>query len=87
MNLNIRQFPDEVHQRLLARAARQGQSIGECVVQICEKYLQERPDGVVDDSYTVTCPFGHTGPLHRFGLNARCWQCGVGFPLPSEMSE
>lgn len=81
MDLNIRDVPEDLHQRLKAKAA--SRPFGKFIISVLEDSLNIKAEGSVDDSYVVTCPMcGLNGPLVRFGQNARCFHCGCGFMPP-----
>jgi transposase len=85
VNFNIRDFPDELKQRIDRKVANEGITLHAFAVRSFEAQLRLKADGKVDDSVSVTCPLcGLTGPLLRFGPNARCFHCGTGFMPPQE---
>ena len=75
MNLNLRNFPEDLHLRLIARSSESGYGLRELVI--------EAIDNLLGDKHIVTCPLcGVDGPLVRFGGNARCFHCDCGFVVP-----
>lgn len=83
MNLNIRNFPDELAVRLKKRAAERGEDFHLHILGTLNSSLVLKRDGTVDEEMVVTCPAcGLSGPLVRFGDNARCFHCGIGFLVP-----
>lgn len=83
MDLNIRDFPDDLYASLRKRAAASGETLKGLAVRVLSACLTQKSDGVLDESYVVTCPMcGQNGPLVRFGANAKCFHCGIGFMPP-----
>lgn len=75
MDLNIRNVPDELAEKLRKKATISGKGLYE----FCRGILEV----AVDEGVQVTCPMcGMDGPLIRMGTNARCWHCGSGFVPP-----
>jgi hypothetical protein len=75
VNLNVRNFPDDLHARLAERADETGYDLRDLVIEAVENLL-----GLGN---IVTCPLcGMDGPLVRFGSNARCAHCNSGFMIP-----
>ena len=83
MDFYIHKFPEELHARLNRKAAGEGKTLKAHVISILQGSLNLKQDGLVDDEMVVTCPAcGLNGPLVRFGDNARCFHCGIGFLVP-----
>jgi len=77
MDLNIRDFPDDLAKRVKIKAVATGSTLKDYLIGILESSVDEGPQ--------VTCPMcGLDGPLVRLGTNARCFHCGSGF-VPPEM--
>lgn len=86
MDLNLRNVPDELAAQVKRKAIDAGKTLRDFVIDVLENALTGKADGRVDDSFQVTCPMcGESGPLVRFGDNARCWHCGSGFPAPERI--
>jgi hypothetical protein len=84
-NINLRDVPEPLFIALKKKAAASQKFFGQFCIEVLQSSLVLREDGIVDDGYQVTCPMcGQTGPLVRFGMNAKCYFCGSGFVPPTE---
>lgn len=74
-SLNVRNFPDDLHQELIRKASATGYDIRDLVVEAVENSLYVPQQ--------VTCPMcGEEGPKVMAGDNCRCTHCGAGFINP-----
>lgn len=83
MDFNIHDFPEDLHASLRKRAAASGETLKSLAVRVLTSCLDQKSDGLLDESYAVICPIcGQNGPLVRFVTNATCFHCGIGFVPP-----
>lgn len=76
VNLNVRNFPADLHLRLIDKASVTGYDLRDLVIEAVENSL-------VVASQQVTCPLcGESGDLKMAGTNCRCVHCGAGFIMP-----
>lgn len=74
-NLNVRDFPYELHLRLARKAEISGYDIRDLVIEAVGNSLESGAE--------VTCPMcGSIGPKVMAGDNCRCTHCGAGFIDP-----
>ena len=76
MNLNVRNFPRDLHLRLIDKASATGYDLRDLVIEAVENLL-------VVPGEQVTCPLcGKSGNLKMSGMNCLCVHCGAGFMMP-----